>query len=92
MELVDEYFQQFGVGEVKELVELLRLCWLELVELGADSEFLQQEVELPIGAHGLNGGAVAGSSAIFAHASIPWLLLGWIVAALVTCFKLTQTV
>ena len=40
LELVDEYFQELGVGEVEELVELLRLCWLELVELGAGSEFL----------------------------------------------------
>ena len=47
LELVDEYFQELGVGEVEELVELLRLCWLELVELGAASEFLQQEVDLP---------------------------------------------
>ena len=47
LELIDEYFQEFGVGEVEELVELLRLCWLELVELGAGGEFLQQEVDLP---------------------------------------------
>ena len=40
LELVDEYFQKLGVGEVEELAQLLRLCWLELLELGAGSEFL----------------------------------------------------